>query len=74
MIRHAPWAARSGHTSVADASGAIYLIGGYNGTGTRTDTYFNDVWVSTDGGAARTRAGGCSRRCSPGLMEVPRGT
>jgi hypothetical protein len=31
---------------VVDAAGAIYVIGGYDGT-----TYFNDVWVSTDGGA-----------------------
>jgi hypothetical protein len=31
---------------VVDAAGAIYVIGGYNGT-----TYFNDVFVSTDGGA-----------------------
>jgi hypothetical protein len=32
---------------VIDAvSGAIYVIGGYGGTG-----YYQDVWVSTDGGA-----------------------
>jgi hypothetical protein len=42
----APWAAREYHTSVVDAAGAIYVIGGWNGT-----TYFNDVWASTDGGA-----------------------
>ncbi len=48
-----PWAARGAHTSVIDAAGAIYVIGGTNGT-----NYFNDVWVSTDGGANRTRAGG----------------
>jgi hypothetical protein len=43
----APWAARAGHTSVVDAvSGAIYVIGGSNNR-----TYYNDVWVSTDGGA-----------------------
>ncbi len=42
----APWAARFGHTSVIDAAGAIYVIGGqgyYN-------TVYNDVWKSTDGG------------------------
>ncbi len=58
----APWAGRSGHTSVIDAAGAIYVIGGEG------DTNFNDVWVSTDGGAPdRTRPlpgggvlGGCS--------------
>ncbi len=43
----APWAARRGHSTVIDAiSGAIYVIGGYDGT-----TFFNDVLVSTDGGA-----------------------
>ena len=44
------WAARNGHTSVIDAAGAIYVIGGWNGS-----TYYRDVWVSTDGGADRTR-------------------
>jgi hypothetical protein len=34
---------------VIDAAGAIYVIGGKNGT-----EYFNDVLVSTDGGADRT--------------------
>jgi hypothetical protein len=45
----APWAGRSDHSSVVDAAGAIYVIGGYgfNGNG----TYCHDVWVSTDGGA-----------------------
>ncbi len=43
----APWAGRSGHSTVFDAaSGAIYVIGGTNDT-----NYLNDVWVSTDGGA-----------------------
>jgi hypothetical protein len=53
----APWPrkkyGRLGHTSVIDAAGAIYVIGGQD-----TDAdYFNDVWVSTDGGADGTRAG-----------------
>ncbi len=30
-----------------DAAGAIYVIGGVGGTG----AVYNDVWVSTDGGA-----------------------
>ena len=47
----AEWAARRGHTSVIDAAGAIYVIGGEGGT------VFNDVWVSTDGGA-RPDSGG----------------
>ncbi len=49
----APWAARQGHTSVIDAAGAIYVIGGFSGT-----TYYKDVWVSTDGGADQTQGGG----------------
>ena len=47
----APWAGRQLHTSVIDAAGAIYVIGG------STPIDFNDVWKSTDGGADRTR--GC---------------
>ncbi len=49
MIARAPWAARWSHTTVIDTAGAIYVIGGgyYDGT----YTVFNDVWVSTDGGA-----------------------
>ncbi len=43
----APWAARSGHTTVIDAAGAIYVIGGHTTDG----TLFRDVWASTDGGA-----------------------
>ena len=39
----APWAERVGYTSVNDAAGAIYVIGGLG--------RLNDVWVSTDGGA-----------------------
>jgi hypothetical protein len=30
-----------------DAAGAIYVLGGVGGS----NTYFNDVWKSTDGGA-----------------------
>jgi hypothetical protein len=58
----AAWAARSGHTSVIDAAGTIYVIGGVAldapappryllGGG----SYFKDVWASTNGGADRTR-------------------
>jgi hypothetical protein len=43
---NAPWGRRQGHTSVVNAAGAIYVIGGYRG-----GTVFQDVWVSTDGGA-----------------------
>ena len=48
----APWAARRYHTSVIDAAGAIYVIGGLAGT------YNQDVWVSTDGGARPDSFGG----------------
>ncbi len=50
----AEWAAREGHTTVVDAAGAIYVLGGYDGWGTR----FNDVWASTDGGAQPDSLGG----------------
>ncbi len=43
----APWAGRQGHTTVVDAAGAIYVIGGVGFSG----AYLNDVWASTDGGA-----------------------
>jgi hypothetical protein len=37
---------------VVDAAGAIYVIGGTNGTDYHTGfNTFSDVWVSTDGGA-----------------------
>jgi hypothetical protein len=60
----APWAARYGHTSVVDAAGATYVLGGHNGG----STYYRDVWASTDGGADRTRAG-----CSGSTGWVGRG-
>ncbi len=41
----APWAARCCHTTVIDAAGAIYVIGGLG------STYYDDVWATTDGGA-----------------------
>ena len=48
----APWGVRYDHTSVIDAGGAIYVIGGQGNAPT-----YNDVWVSTDKGADRNRAG-----------------
>ncbi len=45
------WAARAYHTTVIDAAGAIYIIGGFSGG----STSYKDVWVSTDRGADRTR-------------------
>ncbi len=46
----ASWAARAEHTSVIDAAGSIYVIGG------RAIKYYSDVWISTDGGADRTKS------------------
>ncbi len=45
------WAGRAGHTSVIDAAGAIYVIGGIGSD----STVFNNVLKSADGGADRTR-------------------
>jgi hypothetical protein len=42
----APWAARWGHTTVIDAAGAIYVIGGTKDGWAA----LKDVWASTDGG------------------------
>ena len=47
---------------MVDAAGAIYVIGGVGAT------YYRDVWVSTDGGADRTRAG-YSRGKSAGVRR-----
>ena len=56
LTPNAPWAIRRGHSTVIDAGGNIYLMGGYTGNGGE-GTNVNDVWVSTDKGADRTRAG-----------------
>ncbi len=53
---NAPWGGRDGHTSVIDAAGALYVLGGYGGYG----YYYQDVWVSTAGGADRARSRGWS--------------
>ncbi len=75
---NAPWGERAWHTSVIDAAGAIYVIGGYSGT------YFQDVWASTDGGARPDSVQGWSggytgwvltgySGCTQGTMVVLRG-
>ncbi len=46
---NAPWEARASHTSVIDAAGAIYVIGGQGYDGTNEGSRFQDVWASTDG-------------------------
>ncbi len=46
----AQWAGRYAHTSVVDAAGALYVIGGQSLDGAGPSR-FQDVWASTDGGA-----------------------
>jgi hypothetical protein len=60
----APWAARWLHTSVVDAAGAIYVIGG---TGSGPD--YNDVYVSTDGGARAGPGRGGGRGVLKGVLK-----
>ncbi len=68
----AGWAGRDGHTSVVDAAGAIYVIGGRNDG----STLYHDVWASTDrgrgvvGGVLKTVLKGVLR----GTRRVLRGT
>jgi hypothetical protein len=47
---------------VIDAAGAIYVIGGRDGSG----NVLSDVWVSTDGGAGPDFGRGYSRGYSRG--------
>ncbi len=63
LIASAPWARRYRHTSVVDAAGAIFVIGGL-GDGF---TYCQDVWASTDGGA-RPDSRGYSRGTFGGTL------
>jgi hypothetical protein len=51
---NADWATRTGHTSVIDATGAIYVLGGSSGISK------NDVWRGTAGGEARHATGASS--------------
>lgn len=53
LVSSAPWANREYHTTVIDAAGAIYVIGGTSfnyANATDTETNYNDVWKSSDGG------------------------
>jgi hypothetical protein len=59
----AEWAARAAHTSVVDAAGAIYVIGGADGG---TGTAYQDLWASTDGGARAGLGRGGGRRVGHG--------
>jgi hypothetical protein len=66
----APWAARRYHTSVVDAAGAIYVIGG-DISSISSVTGYQDVWASTDGGAGPDSVKGWSGGTP---WEVLRGT
>jgi hypothetical protein len=70
---NASWAGRYTHTSVIDAAGAIYVIGGagvINGTGVCPQ----DVWVSTDGGARPDNVvGGEVLGCTEGYLGALKG-
>ncbi len=72
MLASAPWAARHDPTSVLDAAGAVYILGGFY-----SGTFFNDVWASTDGGERPDSRGirglGCTKGVARGAEAVPRG-
>ncbi len=55
VVASAPWAARLGHTSVIDAAGAIYVIGGED------RSVLDDVWASATGGGGRNSCRGTRR-------------
>ncbi len=50
VIASAPWVGRYRHTSVIDAAGAIYVIGG-QGSGPSFNYFYKEVYVSSNGGA-----------------------
>ncbi len=51
------------HTSVIDAAGAIYVIGG---SGDTAPYYYSDVWASINGGARAGLSPGVGVGYSPG--------
>ncbi len=69
----AGWGYRFSHTSVIDAAGAIYVIGGGG-----DETLYKDVWVTTDGGArpdtGRGGVGEGTKGVLRGSIGVPRST
>ncbi len=54
LLANTPWPARYGHTTVIDAAGTIYLMGGAIARGGQVNLY-NDVWVGTNNGANSTQ-------------------
>ncbi len=74
----AEWAAgRAFHTSVIDAAGAIYVIGG-SSMADHSLYFYPDVWASTDGGArpdsVQGRSVGYCVRTTRGYYNVLKGT
>ncbi len=72
----APWAGRAGHTTVIDAAGAIYVLGGVGGgiyadeSNVCSSHRLQDVWASTDGGArAGLRQRGVVRVGTSGVLR-----
>jgi hypothetical protein len=66
----AEWDPRFGSTSVVDAAGAIYVIGGSSTRG----AYYRDVWASTNGGARPDSVQGDVRRVLELVLGgVPKG-
>jgi hypothetical protein len=62
VTNYVQWEARTAHTTVIDASGIMYLMGG---AGNGTDNFFNDVWMSTNKGAATVmRTDWCACACA----------
>jgi hypothetical protein len=57
VTEHAEWEARSEHTTVIDATGTIYVLGGRKFAGYKD---LNDVWRGTAGGEARHATGASS--------------
>ncbi len=70
VTSNAPWGTRVGHTTVIDAAGNIYLMGGSDGS--QQDIWKNDVWMGTNKGANRTRGvlEGYSRGTQEALHEA----
>ena len=66
-MSNAPWAGRYMPTTVIDAAGTMYLIGGQGDTGS-----LNDVWSSANKGANRTR-GGTQGSTHEGTLVILRG-
>ncbi|MDV2480485.1 PKD domain-containing protein [Methanoculleus sp. Wushi-C6] len=63
------WTARNGHRAVTMPDGSIILMGGYDGTALR-----NDTWRSTDRGRTWTlmnASSGWTGRVQPGIVVLP---